>query len=325
MHRAAGDGAATAADRPVPERPALDPRYAVRVESDGALLVDERGHAWVEGAIFSALLPELDGRRTVGGVIRDLGMSRGFGPAEVVAALVRLADAGYLGADPSPSPDGPALRSALRELGLGPFESSVGGEAAAPASVDLVCAAAEDARIAAARRSSGIAEGLDPSASVTLVVADDLLAPALGGVEDWLGQRQRPWLLVQPFGHRPTLGPLFGAGGCLRWRDLAEALGPQRVLERSLGVSAPRPSSDRSVGWALRLAAALAAASVTDPGSRGGELRRGILELDFEASRAALHPVARRGSRRTAESELPFALEPRPKIPDAAGGSRTTP
>ncbi|MEM8994817.1 MAG: hypothetical protein AAGF23_08500, partial [Acidobacteriota bacterium] len=212
MHRVAGDGSPTAAERPVaertvPERPALDPRYAVHAESEGALLVDERGHAWVDGAIFAAMLPELDGRRTVGDWIRRLGASQGFGPAPVVTALVGLADAGYLGFDPAPAPDGPALRSALRglglDLGLDLGETSATGELER-ASVDLVSAAGEDPRVAAARRALGMAEAPDPGASVTLVAVDDLLAPALGGVEDWLGRRRRPWLLVQPFGHRPT-------------------------------------------------------------------------------------------------------------------------
>ncbi|MEO1086897.1 MAG: YcaO-like family protein, partial [Acidobacteriota bacterium] len=311
--RADGRGAVSATTRPVPERPALDPRYAFHLEEDGALLVDERGHAWIEGAIFAALVPRLRGRRTVGELVRDVSASHGSTPAEVVTALVLLADAGYFAAAPEPKADGPALASAVRGLG---FE--LAGLAQGAASVDLVSAAAEDPRVGAARRALGIPDALAERASLTLVVADDLLAPALAGVEAWLGQAGRPWLLVQPFGYRPTLGPVFGARGCDRWRHLADALRPQRAVERSFGVAAPRRADNDSVRRVLDVASRIA----LDLDNSSGGLRRQFVELDLEASRAILHPVGDRAVHRPAG---PFALRPRPKIRGAAGGSRTSP
>lgn len=210
----------------LPERPALAPWF--RLVRDGHRLLLEHGGALVtfEGTavrrLLPALVPLLDGSRTVEGIVEELGEP--VAPA-TNRALKLLAHNGLLLDGPQPRPtDAPAAGAAA-------FVAAATRRSISPAEVAELASAR--VAVAGSSQSADLVAGLLRDSGldgVTRVDLDDdetdgllVVAPGRAQVGELRGLNQRrlavggPWLQVLPHdGRNVVVGPLFlpGSSGC---------------------------------------------------------------------------------------------------------------
>lgn len=278
-------------------RPRLQLAAAV-VPGEGLYVVGEREPLHLRGEIWAELLPLLDGHRTIDQVLAALP---GRVP-EAFAALDRLRARGLL-------VDGPPEAEA-RERPVAAFWEALGADSVAArerlrqARVSIV--ALDGAAVAPWSRSLRAlelevvaAESRAPvGPSLSLVLTDDHLHPALAAIDAQAREAERPWLLVRPSGVQPWLGPLFvpGRTGC--WECLAQRLRGHRRLEAHV----ERETGRRFVAPALAQSPASRDAViglVTTEVAKWLALGRSALEgavitLDLEALDRRAHPLTRR-------------------------------
>ena len=204
-----------------------DPPGALRLRADLRLAqvdpgrVELAGEGYtvvVEGDVASAVVPLLDGSRTLEQVAMEL-----FGRAsvaEVVAAVGDLERQRYVVHEPL---DGDRQEAAFWEpMGLGAAEAAA---RLSRTTVEVVAVGNVDVQpLSAAMVELGVQVVPGEQASLVCVFAEDYLLDELGGINKaMLGSRRR-WLLARPLGRELWLGPLFepGATGC--WACLARAL-----------------------------------------------------------------------------------------------------
>jgi bacteriocin biosynthesis cyclodehydratase domain-containing protein len=256
----------------VPALPYLAPWYRVAAEAGKVVLEYGQRIVCLEGRaaerLLPALLPLLDGTRTVDEIVRALGEP--VRPA-VERALSELAANGVLTEGPplAPRTPRPFSGTALLLASLRP-----GGprlvEAAATVAGRLVAVAGEGtAGLEAARllRSSGVeverADSVAPAVDLTVCVP----APAeLFRLRDWNAQALSagtPWLQLLPFdGRYAAVGPLYLPGDtccyeCFRLRRAAnlDAGDELRLLEETPASSPTAPALDAVLGGLAALVA----------------------------------------------------------------------
>lgn len=264
---------------------------ATVVPGEGLYLAGEREPLYLGGEIWAELLPLLDGQRTIADVLAALP---GRVP-EAFAALDRLRARGLLVDGPPPAEPRERAGTALWEA-MG-ADSAGARERLRRAAVSIV---ALDGIAVAPWRRALRAEGLEVDAqgsSLSLVLADDPLHPALAAIDAQARERGRPWLLVRCGGVQPWLGPLFvpGRTGC--WECLAERLRGHRRLEAHV----ERRTGRRFVAPAAALPSTRDAVIglVTTEVARWIALGKSALEgavitLDLEALDRRIHPLTRR-------------------------------
>lgn len=276
-------------------RPRLHLDAAV-VPGEGLYLAGEREPLHLGGEIWAELLPLLDGQRTIEQVLAALP---GRVP-EAFAALDRLRARGQL-------VDGPPHTEA-RERPAAAFWEALGADSARArerlrqATVSIV--ALDGLAVAPWRRALRELElevdAEEPAAagpSLSLVLTDDHLHPALAGIDAEARDAGRAWLLVRPSGVQPWLGPLFvpGRTGC--WECLAQRLRGHRRLEahveretgrRFVAPTAALPCTrDAVIG--------LVATEVAKWLALGRSALEGtVITLELEALDRRAHPLTRR-------------------------------
>lgn len=281
----------------VQPRPRLHLAAAV-VPGEGLYVVGEREPLHLGGEIWAELLPLLDGHRTIEQVLAELP---GRVP-EAFAALDRLRTRGLL-------VDGPPEAEA-RERPVAAFWEALGADSVRarerlrPATVSIVAleelAVAPWSRALRALDLEVVAPGPAASAgsSLSLVLTDDHLHPALAAIDARAREAGQPWLLVRPSGVQPWLGPLFvpGRTGC--WECLAQRLRGHRRLEahveRETGRRFVAPTMTQ---WPSTRDAVIGL--VTTEVGKWLALGRSALEgtvitLDLEALDRKAHPLTRR-------------------------------
>jgi bacteriocin biosynthesis cyclodehydratase domain-containing protein len=170
--------------------------------------------------------------------------------------------------------------------------------------------------------------------SLSVVLCEDYLDPALAGIDAAHRASGRPWLLAKPVGTQPWIGPLFEPGaGC--WQCLAHRLRAHRHAEacaqRELGRAGPARRPVAAIPASVHAAAHLVALQVTTwlAGARTAR-RRGVVVLDTVDLSTSTHAFDARPqcpacgdpglvSRRAAE---PVVLRPATKSPHASAGHR---
>lgn len=216
---------ATPARSSIPPRPQLKPWYRV-AESGDALVLEHAQTALVfEGRaareLLPALLPLLDGTRTVQQVVEELAPSAGSG---VGRALRILAERGLLLDGPPPqraaSPGASETTRLLASLSPVSALSSV-DDALAGARVELVGAGDAVSAVASLLRDSGASGVCEESWADAGETGSDLtvVVPArdeVSEIEDWNRRAviaDRVWLQVLPFdGRFAAIGPLYVPG-----------------------------------------------------------------------------------------------------------------
>lgn len=249
----------------VPALPYLPPWYRIATGAGKVVLEYGQRIVCLEGRaaelLLPALLPLLDGTRTVDEIVRALGEP--VRPA-VEHALAELATSGILTEGPPLAPEIPrpvsgtaALLASLRPGGPPPVEAAGAVTGCSVALVGDGTAGVEAGRVL---RSSGVelerADAVETGVDLTVCAPSPAELPRL---RDWNAQAlaaRGPWLQLLPFdGRYAALGPLYLPGDtccyeCFRLRRAANLdAGDELPLLEETPASYPvAPALDSALG-----------------------------------------------------------------------------
>ncbi|MFP3991477.1 TOMM precursor leader peptide-binding protein, partial [Streptomyces sp. E11-3] len=178
----------------------------------------------------------------------------------------------------------------------------------------------------------------DEAGAVSLVLCDDYLAAELRAVDAWHRAERRPWLLAEPCGPTPWVGPVFVPGDGPCWTCLAHRIRAQRHAElpaqRALGISGPmaRPAASLAAGRAIGVQMAVLETAKWLAGADSG-LRKSLFTLDTRTLDTRAHPIRRRpqcpecGDARlvATRGRQPVTITSRPKASWVGGHRALTP
>jgi ribosomal protein S12 methylthiotransferase accessory factor len=186
-------------------------------------LLDEHRSVVLEGAVYTRLLPLLDGTRSLADIVGELGATS-F--AEVTFALSRLERHGCL-------VEGDEFVEGLDPVfvdGLTRGTANVPVAALASGIELRAVGAIEDARLRRALAACRIGVRNDPQVPL-LVLADDYLRDELDEINREALSAHRPWLLAKTVGMITWIGPVFvpHETGC--WECLAQRLRANRQVQ----------------------------------------------------------------------------------------------
>jgi ribosomal protein S12 methylthiotransferase accessory factor len=218
------------------EYPRLKADRKVDIVEDDVFLTVEGRHFVVDGKAAAAVLPFLDGTRSIAEIAESLAATHSLG--DVLSAVGRFGAFGHL--VEGPVGDDRAAAAWWDQLDIGDLMArtrlarqdvvvhGVGHMAEKAAST--VAASIPGSRTAAVSSDvGGVGNG---EGCVLVVVADDYLNPALSAWNRACLASGSPWLLSRVTGAHVWLGPLFvpGETGC--WECLAQRLRANRQVER---------------------------------------------------------------------------------------------
>ena len=331
---ASGAGAArgilkrvTAADVGLVEVPRLAPHLAFHPIGDGeALLVSETFNTLLRGRTHSALLPLLDGRRSLPDIVAAVGGAHSR--LEVEQAIAALSSRGYV-----------VSGEHAMELGRAAYWTSLGASprwAEERLGGSRVVTAGDDGRLVRRLDAMGVAvgAGAGPPALSVVVCADYLDERHAAENRRHLASGE-PWILVRPNGVQPLFGPVFRPteqGPC--WECIAFRLrGHQEVhdLVRNLGGIVRPGAAEPAVLDAVH---GLAAAEIAKWLVLGelAPLHERAVSLDVARLAGEHHPAMRRpqcpacGDRarlRPDRPPAPVRLRPSPHGVRNSGGVRS--
>ena len=218
----------TPADRGLVELPALTPHLQSHVIGpQQTLLVSESFDTLLHGGLLRDLLPLLDGRRPLAGIVADL--EDRHAAADVRASVISLSDRGYVisadhGMDRSRAAYWTSLGASPRWVERRLAESRV----AVDGDDGRLCRHLE---MSGAGVVAGVVAGVmagaaaDDDARLKVIVCDDYLDGRFAAVNRRRLEAAAPWMLVRPRGMEALFGPVFHAdrqGPC--WDCLAHRL-----------------------------------------------------------------------------------------------------
>jgi ribosomal protein S12 methylthiotransferase accessory factor len=209
--------------------PRLQWKYCFRYEivpSEGVILLSERQHFLLRGAVYPLLAPLLDGQHTVSEIIERLRPD--ISPAEVFYAIDLLQERGYITEAPSPPP--PEQTAFWEMLGIAP---SAAAERLHQSSLAVTSIEAIDSTPFLTLITT-FGMRISERGECRVVLTDDYLHDALETLNQESLACNRPWLLIKPVGTELWVGPLFvpGKTGC--WACLAHRLRRARKVESYL-------------------------------------------------------------------------------------------
>jgi ribosomal protein S12 methylthiotransferase accessory factor len=305
----------------------VDPRDALRLRADlqlgrvepGRVELAGEGHVVVvEGGAAPAIVPLLDGSRTLEQVVMELSAQLPL--AEVVAAVGDLERRRYVVRGPV---DGDRQTAAFWEpMGLGAAEAA---DRLSDTTVEVAAVGSVDVQpLIAALVEMGVQVVARDQASLVCVLAEDYLCDELGEINKAMLSTGTSWLLARPLGRELWLGPLLepGTTGC--WACLARAL--------SAGdADAERPglTLGKSAG-AQRALAGLVATKVAEimVGGTIEALRGRLVTLDSATLSSETHLLMRYPDCRACgvatprSAQGPVVLQPTSKATREGGGHR---
>jgi oxazoline/thiazoline synthase len=289
------------------------------VPGEAVYLVSPRGTTALFGTAVQTVAPLLDGTLSRCELRGAVDM-----PAEQLDAMLdRLAAADLIGFHTGP--EDPAAGAYWDLAGVaGPTDTAV---------TVVTLGGADRAAAERAVRAAGLSCG--PEGSLTLVVCDDYLDPALADVNVARLADGRAWLPAKPYGAQLWVGPVFqpGAGPC--WSCLAARLRCHRrgeaQVRRALGLDGPVrvPETSLAVTRELGLHTATLQVSKWLAGLRD-DTQHAVWVFDTLTLTATRHPVTRRPQCPDCgdpglvadRARRPFHLVPRPERMPADGGGR---
>ena len=196
----------TPADLGLVDLPTLTPHLRSHViGAQQTLLVSESFDTLLHGALLCDLLPLLDGRRPLAGIVADL--EGRHAAADVRAAIVSLSDRGYVisadhGMDRSRAAYWTSLGASPRWVEQRLEESRI--------AVD-----GDDGRLSRQLETSGagvVADAVaDDDVQLKVIVCDDYLDARFAAVNRCRLEAGAPWMLVRPRGMEALFGPVFHA------------------------------------------------------------------------------------------------------------------
>ncbi len=209
--------------------PRFAPNFTVYVLPPNVVcLYSEDRKFLLHGELYCALASAIgEGRRSFRQLVREL--KQDFPSDKIHEALTRLLDRRFVVAKPGASLDTAAAYWA--SLGLPP-ETAEQNLKKCPVriqSIDVQGAA----QLSAALRRLGV-RVLQRSADLTVTLVNDYLEGRLAELNRRHLSDRKPWLLVQPSGIFPLVGPVFNPGKSACWTCLAERMNRNREIKALL-------------------------------------------------------------------------------------------
>jgi len=311
--------------------PQFAPNYTVYVlPPDVVCLYSEDRKFFLHGELYCALASAIGkGGKSVRELVHELGQD--FPNDKIHEALKRLFDRRYI--LPASRSSAGAVAAYWASLGLSPetAERNLQRCRVRIQAIDVQGAT----ELAVALRGLGV-RVVKRSPDLTVTVVSDYLERRLAELNRRHLSDRTPWLLVQPSGIFPLVGPVFSPGKSCCWTCLADRMKRNREVRafldrgqaRCLAVS---PLSRHTLGQnGIQLAAVeIAKAIATDFRT---ELRDHIVSLDLLGSTIVKHYVAarpqcptcgRKKLRDPSRAPVPVELGAGSKLVMTSGGYRT--
>ncbi len=298
---------------------------------DVVCLYSEDRKFFLHGALYCALASAIGERaRSVGELLREF--EGRFPTDKIHEAIKRLLDRRYV-VFASPSSAG-VLAASWASLGLSPeaAETTLQQCRIRVEAIDVDGAA----ELREALRELGV-RVVNRSPDLTVTLVSDYLDDRLAELNRQHLSDSTPWLLVQPSGIFPLIGPIFNPEKSACWTCLADRMRRNRevkaFLNRQARPVAVSPLARQTFGQsAIHLAAAeIAKAIATDFRT---ELRDHIISLDLLGLTVVKHYVAARPQcpscgqaklRHASRAPQPIELAEGSKLVMTSGGYRTVP
>jgi ribosomal protein S12 methylthiotransferase accessory factor len=293
VRRLTGDRGNGVARRDSTDVPQFAPNFSVYVlPHDVVCLYSEDRKFFLHGELYCALASAIGAGKSFRQLVREL--ERNFPSDKVREALKRLIDRRFVVPAPSPSSVG-AVGAYWASLGLSPetAENNLRKCRVRIQSLDVQGAK----ELAAALKALGV-HIVKGSADLTVTLVNDYLEGRLAELNRQHLSDHTPWMLVQPSGIFPLVGPVFSPGRSACWACLAERMKRNREVKAFLDrrqarrVAASPLARDAFGGSAIQLAAVeIAKAIATDFRT---DLRDHLISLDLLGSTIVRHYVAAR-------------------------------
>jgi oxazoline/thiazoline synthase len=311
--------------------PQFSPNFTVYVlPPDVTCLYSEDRKFFLHGELYCALASAIGkGGRSCRDLVRAL--EHDYPSDKIEEALKRLFDRRYI--VPVSRGSAGAMAAYWASLGLA-SEIAERNLQKCRVRIQSVDVQGEE-ELGAALRELGV-RVVERSETLTVTMVKDYLEPSLNDLNQQHLSRQTPWLLVQPSGLFPLVGPVFSPGKSACWTCLADRMKRNREVRALLDREAPRcvavsPLARRPLGQAgIQLAAVEIAKAVATEFRT--ELSDHIISLDLSGATTAKHYVAarpqcpvcgRRKLRDPRRAPTPIDLGAGAKLIMTSGGYRT--
>jgi oxazoline/thiazoline synthase len=326
-----GERKATSTRRASKDVAQFAPNFTVYVlPPDVVCLYSEDRKFFLHGELYCTLATAIGkGGKSLQQLVGELG--KRFPPDKVEEALKRLIERRYI-VEASSSSTG-ALAGYWASLGLpaGLAEQNLGNCRVRVESLDVHGAA----EFAAALSAFGV-RVTKRAADLTVTLVNDYLERRLAELNKQRVSDRAPWLLVQPSGAFPLVGPVFNPGNGPCWTCLFDRMIRNREVKGFLERGSARavtvsPLAREPLGQGAIQFAALEVAKAIASGFRT-ELNNHIISHDLLGSNVVKHYVTARpqcptcGSRKLRDprrAPRPIELGPGAKLIMTSGGYRT--
>ena len=308
------------------------PNFSVYVlPHEVVCLYSEHRKFFLHGKLYSAFATALGGGKSFGHIVREL--SREFPPDKIGEAVNRLVERRYIVRKTRFSAG--AVAAYWANLGLGP---DVAEQNLRKSRVCIQSVKVKGAKeLAGALRKLGV-RVVKGAADLTVTLVNDYFEGQLEELNRKHLSDRSAWLLVQPSGIFPLVGPVLrpGQSGC--WTCLADRMKRNREVKAMLERKQARrivvsPLTQEPVGQSGIQFAALEIAKEIATGFRT-DLRDHIISLDLLGSAIAKHYVAARPQcpscgqaklRDPRRAPIPIRLAAGANLVETSGGFRTVP
>jgi bacteriocin biosynthesis cyclodehydratase domain-containing protein len=310
------------------KQPRFKPHYRVQiVPGEGVFVLSESRQALLRGRLYERVIPCI-GNRSPDDICEHLHEQ--ISPAEVYYVLAQLEKKGYLcEAETSLPPGESALWSAQQ------IDPATAARRLAETTVAMQAFGVKATPLRELLQAQRIRVAEDGELGV--VLAEDYLREELEAYNAESLRRNRPWLLIRPFGPQIWIGPIFlpSVTGC--WNCLALRLRANRPVDTYVQTKTGRPEASEQVCTPATqyIAWGLTAQAVSTWIARGESplLEGKIQSFDHATWQMQTHTLVRLpycSACGSPASDLngslhPLLLQSRPKLFTQDGGHRVVP
>jgi len=311
--------------------PQFSPNFNVYLlPPDAVCLYSEDRKFFLHGELYCALASAIGkGGHSCRGLVRELG--RDFPSDKIEEALKRLFDRRYV--VPASHGSAGAMAAYWASLGLAP-EIAERNLQKCRVRIQSINVQGE-AELGTALRELGVRVA-ERSPALTVTMVNDYLETSLADLNQQHLSKQTPWLLVQPSGIFPLVGPIFSPGKSACWTCLADRMKRNREVRALLDREDARcvavsPLAWRPLGQAGMQLAAVEIAKAVATEFRT-ELSDHVISLDLSGATTAKHYVAVRPQcpvcglkkfRNPRRAPTPIELRASGKLVMTSGGYRS--
>jgi oxazoline/thiazoline synthase len=308
------------------------PNFSVYLLPQGVVcLYSEHRKFFLHGELYSSVATAIGAGKSFGRIVREL--TKKFPADKISEAVKRLLERRYVVVKGRSSAG--TAGSYWASLGLAPDLAEKNLQKCRVRLQSIDVKGAKELGAALSKLGVRIVKG---PADLTVTLVNDYLEARLFALNRKHLSDGTPWLLVQPSGIFPLVGPVFRPGKSACWSCLADRMRRNREVKSLLDRKRARciavsPLTQDMLGQnGIQLAAVeIAKAIATDFGT---DLSDHIVSLDLLGSAIARHYVAARpqcpecGHKKLRDSRrapAPIALSPGAKLVMTSGGYRTVP